>query len=389
MTHTFFLAHPDKNVTAILIGLRDGTKRKTVSTGITIRVSSWDKANKTIIKKSEDGVYLARLTRLDADVTKAVKLANASECSLNQLYDEVCMLLGKEDVKENTTDHFLSFYRYWATNSFDRHSANRWTMTTYNIMDSYITNKKITFKEIDYMFYINFLKWLKESRGFKVNTQGTNIKNLKAVMNEAYKRKLHDNRDYLNFVKPSENVDNVYLNMEEYDRLYNLELEGVLCVARDLFLIGCYTGMRVSDYTRLTPNDIRGGFIYFEQKKTKGRIVIPAHRRVIDIIEKYNGSPRLSEAKLNLHIKTICKMAGITGLIGITEGGKIIYKEKYELVSSHTARRSAATNMALNGTPLRDIMQITGHKTESSLLRYIKITDEQNARRLASNPFFL
>lgn len=389
MTHSFFLAHPDKEDSAILVVLRDGTKRKTLSTGITIQTINWDKKNKTIIKKSKDGVYLSKLAILDRDIDTAVREANAKEKPLSVLYDNVCALLGKSNAKEDTHDYFLPFYQYWATNSFDRHQANRWTLMSYKIMDSYISNKKIRFDDIDYMFYIKFLKWLKNDKGFKINTQGTNIKNLKAVMNEAYKRKLHNNRDYMNFVKPSENVDNVYLSLEEYDMLYNIELEGVLKIARDLFLLGCYTAMRVSDYARLTPNDIRGGFIYFEQKKTKGKIVIPAHRRVVEIIERYNGSPKLSEAKLNLHIKTVCKMAGITQVIGIVENGVTVYKEKYQLVSSHTARRSAATNMALNGTPLRDIMQITGHKTESSLLRYIKISNEQNARRLASNPFFL
>ena len=44
--------------------------------------------------------------------------------------------------------------------------------------------------------------------------------------------------------------------------------------------------------------------------------------------------------------------------------------------------------MALNGTPLRDIMQITGHKSEATLLKYIKITKEENVRRLKDNPFF-
>ena len=75
-------------------------------------------------------------------------------------------------------------------------------------------------------------------------------------------------------------------------------------------------------------------------------------------------------------------------MIGITINGKREYKPKYIRVSSHTARRSAATNMALNGTPLRDIMQITGHKSEATLLKYIKITKEENARRLKDNPFF-
>jgi integrase len=389
MTYTFFLAHPEKESSAILIGLRDGTKRKTVSTGITIKVENWDKENKTIKRRSDDGAYAGKLALIERGVSKEVKEANVMEYTLVELYNNVLKLMGRAEEKEDTSEYFLPFYQYWATNSFDRHNASKFTLLSYRIMDSYITDKRIKFKDVDYNFYIKFLKWLKEDKGYSINMQGTQIKNLKAVLNESFKRKLHNNRDYMNFIKPSENVDNVYLSIEEYDKIYNLELKGIKKTARDLFLIGCYTALRVSDYSRLTPNDIRDGFIYLEQKKTKGKVVIPVHKRVAEVIEAYGGSPKLSEQKLNQYIKEVCKMAGITELIGVKENGKYVYKEKYQLVSSHTARRSAATNMALNGTPLRDIMQITGHTTESSLLKYIKITNEQNARRLASNPFFL
>lgn len=389
MTYSFFLAHPEKESSVILLGLRDGTKRKTISTGITIKAASWDKINKTIIKKSEDGLFIGRLVNIEKSVEKIVRRCNADESTLEELYDEVLIVFGKADKKEDTSQYFLPFYQYWATNSFDRHKANRATLMHYRVIDSYISNKKIKFSQIDYIFYINFLKWMEDEKGYKKNTQGTAIKCLKAVMNEAYKRKLHDNRDYITFVKPAEEVDNVYLSLEEYDKLYNLQLSGVREKARDLFLIGCYTALRVSDYSRLTFNDIRDGFIYIEQKKTKDKVVIPVHPRVLEIMRKYNGAPSLCEQKLNQYIKDVCHLAGITELIGIKENGKYTYKEKYLLVTSHTARRSAATNMALNGTPLRDIMQITGHKTESNLLRYIKISNEQNARRLANNPFFL
>lgn len=392
MTHTFFLAHPEKEASAILIGLRDGTKRKTVSTGITIRVSSWDKANKTIIKKSEDGVYLARLTRLDADVAKLVKAADASESSLEELYKDVLQLIGKKEVKEDTSRHFLPFYQYWASNNIGKHKATRHTKFVYNVIEEFVIDKKskkLTFNEVDYNFFVEYLKWLQDIKEYATNTCGAHIKLLRAVMNEAYKRELHSNMAYKNFTIPKEKVDSVYLTKDEYDQLYKLELKGIQKKARDLFLIGCYTALRVSDYSKLTMEDIRDGFIYIEQTKTKDRVVIPVHHRVMEIMQEYNGVPKISEQKLNIHIKEVCKLAGFTEKIGIKENGEYIYKEKYELVSSHTARRSAATNMALNGTPLRDIMQITGHKTESSLLRYIKITDEQNARRLASNPFFL
>ena len=62
--------------------------------------------------------------------------------------------------------------------------------------------------------------------------------------------------------------------------------------------------------------------------------------------------------------------------------------KKYELVSTHTARRSGATNMYIAVIPTLAIMKITGHKTEKAFLKYIKISEEENAEMLAKHCFF-
>jgi integrase len=74
----------------------------------------------------------------------------------------------------------------------------------------------------------------------------------------------------------------------------------------------------------------------------------------------------------------------------ICELGKkyTITKEKWELVSSHTARRTGATNMYKAGIPTLAIMKVTGHTSESSFLKYINISKEENARMLAEHPYF-
>lgn len=61
---------------------------------------------------------------------------------------------------------------------------------------------------------------------------------------------------------------------------------------------------------------------------------------------------------------------------------------KYKLVSSHTARRSFATNAYLAGVPTISIMKITGHKTESAFMKYIKISGKENAVKLKGHKFF-
>jgi hypothetical protein len=46
------------------------------------------------------------------------------------------------------------------------------------------------------------------------------------------------------------------------------------------------------------------------------------------------------------------------------------------------------TNAYLAGIDTLSIMQISGHSTEANFLKYIKLTKEQNARKLAEHPFF-
>lgn len=64
------------------------------------------------------------------------------------------------------------------------------------------------------------------------------------------------------------------------------------------------------------------------------------------------------------------------------------FLQKCELVKTHTARRSGATNMYLAGIPTIAIMKITGHKTEKEFMKYIKITEEQTAMELMNHPYF-
>ncbi|HDZ40887.1 MAG TPA: hypothetical protein ENH59_04320 [Bacteroidetes bacterium] len=73
-----------------------------------------------------------------------------------------------------------------------------------------------------------------------------------------------------------------------------------------------------------------------------------------------------------------------------TKGGLRVDRKykKHELITVHTARRSFATNMYMADVPTISIMKITGHRTEKSFLKYIRISQEDNANKLMNHPFF-
>ena len=117
--------------------------------------------------------------------------------------------------------------------------------------------------------------------------------------------------------------------------------------------------------------------INIRQQKTGAKVAVPCSPELIGILEKYNYDiPRLSDQNINDNIKEIARMAGLNEKIAITstKGGKPVTEtfEKWQLVHSHTARRTGATLMYLSGMEIFDIMKITGHSTPAMLKKYIK-----------------
>lgn len=188
----------------------------------------------------------------------------------------------------------------------------------------------------------------------------------------------------------------VYLSMNDITRIYYFKgLTRKQERIRDLFVVGCLTALRYSDYSTLTSDNFQGDFIVKITQKTGKKVIVPLHDYVREIYRKYDGeiSKGLTIQHFNRYIKRICQKVGINDpvIYNYTRGGKLITekKEKWEMISSHTARRSAATNMYLTGRlKTFEIMGITGHTTEKSFFRYIKLTREDTAKQISGDIFF-
>lgn len=156
---------------------------------------------------------------------------------------------------------------------------------------------------------------------------------------------------------------------------------------RDRFVIGAYTLMRVSDYSRLTEVNFNNGFIWINPvKKSAGKknrdVIIPIHPIVREILDAgHDLSHIIPEQKINKHIKEIARIAGIDSLViqHKTEGGRVVEKrfKKWQLITTHTARRCGATNMILAGMVEEDVMAIGGWKTVTSFRKYLRMVAEK------------
>lgn len=259
--------------------------------------------------------------------------------------------------------------------------------------------RKIGFEVIDHEFSNEFTKYMVEVLNYSTNTVGNQIKNLRTFLNDATEKGININTAYKikGFKKVSENIESVYLNTDEIQVLFDLDLsnKSKLERVRDLMIVGCWTGLRFSDFTTIAKEDIRNGFIYKLTIKTNEKVVIPIHHQVQQIMQRYYGKTNnslpspISNVKMNKYLKELCQLAGFDNIetIHYTKGGKKIVEtfEKYELISTHTARRSFATNQYLSNFPIISLMAITGHRTEKSFLKYIKVTKEQHAKLLQSH----
>lgn len=255
-------------------------------------------------------------------------------------------------------------------------------------------HRKLNFDSVDLEFHADFTRFLSgKPLLLSANTIGSHFQRIKAVMSEATEKGLNKNQAYKSrhFVKQVEEVDAIYMSEKELADWRNLDLRksARLDNVRDLFLIGAFTGLRYSDFSILNPTHIKGGFIRISQTKTGNPVTIPVHPIVKSILDKRDGQlpNSISNQKTNDALKEIgalVKSLKVKETLTRTTGGAKVTQvfEKWQLITTHTARRSFATNEYLAGTPTIMIMAITGHKTEKAFLKYIRVTPEEHAHKL-------
>jgi len=262
------------------------------------------------------------------------------------------------------------------------------------------TGKQYNFSDISIDAYNDFVQFFYD-RNCGANYIGKHIKSLKTIMRAARDEGLHNNMEIERkaFKTISEEVEHIYLTEAELKSIFELSLrkDKLLSEVRDVFLAGCYTAQRYSDYSRINKSNIKeiDGKKYIEliQKKTSEKCVIPIRPELETILQRYDYNlPKTFEQKVNLNIKKIGALAGITELVHVEKnrGGLKIKTDvkKCDLICTHTARRTGCSLMYLSGIPVIDIMKISGHRSPNEFLKYIRVGKEETAVSLAGHPYF-
>lgn len=390
-TYSFVFRDAQK-ISLLHLILRDSGAREKISLQIKEDPATFDKKNYMFTKANPHYKTLnARLNFIKGKVDFLIREADITNDTLLELREKIVVAINVKTSNKSKRKEtlFMPYFKTWSLGETTKYKYNRFKTYTYNLLTEYFGKATPSFDDINYTFCEQFIEWMSVKKNLCANTRGSHIKFIKAAMNEAYKNKLHNNDDYKSFRKETEQVDAVYLTNEEVTKVAQLPLCGTHAVVRDLFIVGCHTGMRFSDFSRLSMNDISDGVIHFITQKCKTPVDIPAHPRVLQVLEKHGGiMPKISGQKFNAYIKDVCREAGINESVLVRKSGRHIRCEKWELVSSHTARRTGLTNMYKAGIPTYRCMMISGHKTEQVFMTYLRITQKENAAYLKDNPFF-
>ena len=226
-----------------------------------------------------------------------------------------------------------------------------------------------------------------------MNTHAKLMMDLSQILKYAvhHKKITADRFMELKFDTRREETDSIYLTESEILELLALDnfSDPVHEIVRDVFAVGCFTGMRFSDYSTLDTSNVRNNRLEIIQKKTGKKVTIPIHPIVRQILEKYNYE--LPVVPPNNEFNRIIKIVGqqlpslhtsFIKQITYKRQVKQIKMQKYEFLQTHTARRSFCSNEYLRGTEPLVIMAISGHRSHKSFMRYIKVSGDQFADQL-------
>lgn len=283
-------------------------------------------------------------------------------------------------------------------------------------------HRVVDWDDVNFDFYNDYKRFLIE-KNYAPNTIARHIKDMKTILYAAKDMHYTTRDDFMSskWSADREDVDNVYLTSQRIKELAAFDMSDYktmksrvelyakdeeekkslghalkrdiyrqkLNEARDIFVMGCLTGQRVSDYKRIKENMIEtiigeDKFLHLRQEKTGKDVYVPYTDEMDAILKRYNGVlPKVFDQHLNERIKVIGLLMGWTEPAGLEEHrGLMKYtsqKRFCDAIKTHTARRSFATNAYKAGVPLSAIMAVTGHSSEEMLKKYLKLGSKERA----------
>lgn len=335
------------------------------------------------------------LDRMEECVKKAYKELQIFNVPITKarVRERINQVLHRDPKKTSIEAHFEKFID--TARDFKTGNTIVKYVTTLNHLKDYCASyrKKLEFSDLDMDFYREFTRYLMECKGHTNNTLVKQIKVLKTFLNWATEEGLNHYMDYKKFPAKETYGTIIFLTQEELSALYHADFKSpFLNNVRDTFLLGCFTGLRYSDIKALRPGNIQGNQIEITIQKTKDRHTVPLNEFAREILQRHSGNgefclPVPSNQKMNKNLKKIGKMASIDSEVVINrfKGAKRLeeVKMKWEVLTSHCARKTFITNSINLGMNSEVVMKIANIKSHHVFQRYYDIVDSEKQKEMS------
>lgn len=404
----------DRNKPTLILAVfrytsKDGPQRLLYSTRLKIEPKHWVKQQ---YRPRPNYELYSHYTSILNEVASSIRsiylsLPENQLPSTEEFKKELDFRLNRElrPIQENSVPDLLSFALAYSEQRKAAQGAKPGTwkkfFTVTNHLNEYASqhsNGVLNYEDLDWNWRDSFLNWLyKAPRNHSINNAAKIVGIIKQFLNEARKRGYHNNLIFQerDFGVQRKSMKHISLDFARLKTLSDLDLteNPRLARVRDLFLIGAYSGLRISDFKRLKPEHFvtegKHEMIHINTKKTNTDVYVPLFPDLKAILERYNYSspPSISDQKMNEYLKELCQLSGMVDEVMYTysKGGKILEEKfpRWMLITSHTARRSFATNFYELGIPAAHLMAITGHATEKQFFGYINVNKKKLAQNMA------
>lgn len=261
-----------------------------------------------------------------------------------------------------------------------------------NLLKSFRDSKEfdLTFDNITPELFEKLKDYMLVEKDYSERYFASTIRKLKAFLNSEFAGKYYQGTEHKKYKAIDEPGTLIYLTFDELSKLYKHKFENPKHDrVRDIFVFAALTGLRISDWKKLNRANIVGDMLVKKVKKTTRFLELPLLPEALAIIDKYKHQhmvlPKISEQKFNEYIKQACKIAKINALVEVEPKRKSeapkTYK-KWQLVSSHVARKTMVTGMVKRGFEIKLIMEFAGIKDQRTLNRYLHLDNDYKREQL-------
>ena len=387
-----------KKPTSIFMVVRLEKKQYKIPTGVKVIPDHWSKKLQCAyvgtklneLENSNNSIANERIDLLNERFSEFLQyLCHAKSIGdIKTLKDFLTM--GKKKEREiSVIDHFTNWC--WERNDSTRENY----LAKVKWLERYINTRAdkdaITFATVaTSKFFREFQMWLienmKDRKGNSVKPESINkvISTILTLLKGAVDMDAITKTDHANIaVKELEDksVINVpFLYNSEIMKLYRYECEDATdAIVKDLFLLECTTGQRISDIKGLAKNvqQSENGLLILdlltkkESTTVRVRILFDIARKIL--IDKYDYQiPRVSDVQMNKRIKDIAHRAGLTRpwkkarhQVGDKSGKpEEINKPLYEFVTTHVGRHTFDCLLKMRGYSYEEIARYAGHNVD-------------------------